>query len=69
MHLLQYERGMWAWQRQAMLHRALEVALADRARADVPVETIGHAFSVLSSVRARSARTIERLSRGEVVGS
>ena len=35
---------------------------------EVPVETIGHAFTVLSSVRARSARTIERLSRGDVVG-
>lgn len=68
MHLLQYERGMWAWQRQAMLHRALEIALVRPASSDVPVETIGHAFSVLSSVRARSARTIERLSRGEVVG-
>ena len=68
MHLLQYERGMWAWQRQAMLHRALEIALARPKLADVPVEMIGHAFSVLSSVRARSARTIERLSRGEVVG-
>ena len=68
MHLLQYERGMWAWQRQAMLHRSLEIALAHGRREEIPVETIGHAFTVLSSVRSRSARTIERLSRGDVVG-
>ncbi|RHW26213.1 acyl-CoA dehydrogenase [Nocardioides immobilis] len=68
MHLLQYERGMWAWQRQAMLHQALEIAMAHDEMDEVPVDAIGHAFCVLSSVRARSARTIERLSRGEIVG-
>jgi acyl-CoA dehydrogenase len=69
MHLLQYERGMWAWQRQALMHAALEAALAGAGPLDdVSLDEIGHAYASLAALRIKCRRTVERLAYGEVLG-
>ncbi|GEL26398.1 acyl-CoA dehydrogenase [Pseudonocardia sulfidoxydans NBRC 16205] len=70
MYLLQYERGMYAWLRQAVLHRRLAetaAAAADRA-GPVAHAAIGAAYLALTSLRARSRTTVARLAAGENPG-
>jgi acyl-CoA dehydrogenase len=72
MYLLQYERGMYAWQRQALLLRRLRQAAA-RARSQAtlsPAATtaLGRAIMATSALRARSKQTVLRLSAGENPG-
>lgn len=69
MHLLQFERGMWAWQRQALMHAELEHAVA--AAPDVTPDQIGNlgrAYSALAALRVKCRRTVERLAQGETLG-
>ena len=70
MYLLQYERGMYAWFRQATLHRRLrQLAVAASADADPSaVAALGIAFRLAAQLRARSSTTVTRLSRGENPG-
>jgi alkylation response protein AidB-like acyl-CoA dehydrogenase len=69
MDLLQWERGMYAWQEQAHLH----MLLADCARR-VPVsdresrERIEEAWTMLTALRAKSAITVKKLAAGETPG-
>lgn len=71
MFLLQYERGMYAWQRQAVLCRRLREAVG--AHSGHPVSAagriaLGRAIHATSQLRARSRRTVARLSAGENPG-
>jgi acyl-CoA dehydrogenase len=68
MYLLQYERGMWAWQRQSILHAMLQHALQGLDQPDRHAEAIARAYSALSAVRLRSLATVQRLARGERLG-
>lgn len=70
MYLLQYERGMYAWLRQAILHRRLR-QFAASAPADVSPEAaaaLGRAQRICAGLRARSRSTVLRLSAGENPG-
>jgi acyl-CoA dehydrogenase len=70
MYLLQYERGMYAWLRQAVLHRRLR-DLASTAKRDAPpsaVAALGRAQRLCAGLRARSRTTVLRLSAGESPG-
>jgi hypothetical protein len=71
MYLLQFERGMYAWLRQAKLHQQLRYALASSTgddEADPAMRTVGTAVAKLGALRARSAATVARLAAGEVLG-
>lgn len=70
MYLLQFERGMYAWLRQAVLHRRLrEIAAAAPAHADpTALAALGRAQRICAGLRARSRRTVLRLSAGENPG-
>ncbi len=69
MYLLQFERGMYAWGRQAELHRVLRaaVAAADCGN-DEAVAAVGTAFTSLCALRVRSVNTVHRLAAGETLG-
>ncbi len=69
MTLLQWERGMYAWQRQAVLHarladlsRSLAEPTAAQARG------IADAWVRLTALRSAAARTVRRLAAGENPG-
>jgi alkylation response protein AidB-like acyl-CoA dehydrogenase len=71
MYLLQFERGMYAWIRQAGLHTRLEHAVVDADPATLPahaVALVGSAYLLLSGLRARTRETVMRLSAGEIFG-
>jgi acyl-CoA dehydrogenase len=71
MYLLQYERGMYAWQRQAVLHRRLlEAVAAAEGRSVTPAARIalGRALLLANQLRARSRNTVSRLAAGENPG-
>nr|WP_255669678.1 acyl-CoA dehydrogenase family protein [Aeromicrobium wangtongii] len=69
MYLLQFERSMYAWMRQAVLHERvhhiLEQLPADRV---APFDRIGELYLAVSSLRTRSLRTVERLASGDFLG-
>lgn len=69
MYLLQFERGNFAWQRQAWLRSRLVDALGepgvDGAGA---AEAVGEAFMNLLALRATSLDTLRRLVAGEQLG-
>jgi alkylation response protein AidB-like acyl-CoA dehydrogenase len=69
MALLQWERGMYAWQRQAVLH----ARLADLARTIInptsaQSRAIAEAWVRLTALRSTTARTVQRLAAGENPG-
>ncbi len=69
MDLLQWERGMYAWQEQAHLHVLLadcarRVAVSDHATR----ERIEEAWTMLTALRAKSAATVKQLAAGETPG-
>ena len=65
MYLLQWERGMYAWQRQAILHAKLAEAARSVAATDHETRAvISGAWLLLTALRARSARTVRRLADG-----
>ncbi|MTD16316.1 acyl-CoA dehydrogenase [Nakamurella sp. YIM 132087] len=70
MHMLQFERGMWAWQRQALMHAMLGRALAGVGDGLEPVSAaaVGEAYSALSALRSRALATVEALAAGTVLG-
>src|ERR1700728_484862 len=69
MYLLQWERGMYAWQRQAILHAKLAEAARSVAATDHETRAvISGAWLLLTALRARSARTVRRLADGENPG-
>jgi hypothetical protein len=74
MYLLQFERGMYAWLRQAVLHRKLREAaatLGERSNGSDAVECLGdlgRAYVALSALRARSATTVGQLARHQNPG-
>lgn len=70
MYLLQWERGMYAWQRQAGLHQELGEALnaIEHPTGDGTLERIGAAFRSVHALRLASRRTLRRLSRRENPG-
>ena len=69
MYLLQWERGMYGWMRQAVLH----ARLADLLRA-VPdpspedADRVVEAWVRVSALRSSTARTVQRLAVGENLG-
>jgi acyl-CoA dehydrogenase len=69
MYMLQYERGMYAWLRQAALFQALNQArrTASASNADA-VAAMGRAYVSLAGLRARSAGTVARLAGNEELG-
>ncbi len=69
MYLLQFERGMYAWFRQAVLHRSLRRGLARGGHPGRDARSVtGEAFTTLCALRSRSARTVRRLAAGERLG-
>jgi alkylation response protein AidB-like acyl-CoA dehydrogenase len=72
MYLLQYERGMYAWQRQALLHRRLRQVVRHASGSPTPNATaqaaLGRAIIAVAALRARSRQTVLRLSAGENPG-
>ena len=69
MDLLQYERGMWAWQRQAIMHSTLSGLVADLDGADVlAASAVAEAYTSLAALRMRCRETVKRLAAGERLG-
>jgi len=73
MYLLQFERGMYAWLRQAVLLRRLREAVStadpEGAAAGPAIRhALGHALHATAMLRARSRTTVRRLSAGENPG-
>jgi alkylation response protein AidB-like acyl-CoA dehydrogenase len=69
MALLQWERGMYAWQRQAVLHSHLAEAV--RSAPDLAADAalaVADAWVRLTALRSMAARTVQRLARGENPG-
>lgn len=68
MRMFEYERAMWAWQRQGELHRAV----AELARAlPTGTETIvrlGQAAAEVAALRARAWSSVQRLAAGRPLG-
>jgi alkylation response protein AidB-like acyl-CoA dehydrogenase len=69
MQLLQYERGSYAWQRQAKLLRRLRGVVARfPGEYSAAAGDVGRAYLQVLAVRAQAARTVRRLAAGETVG-
>jgi hypothetical protein len=74
MHLLQFERGMYGWVRQAVMHRWLEELLvmtgdvADASPSSNAAAQIGGAWLAALSLRAKCRETVHRLADGEFLG-
>jgi alkylation response protein AidB-like acyl-CoA dehydrogenase len=69
MTLLQWERGMYAWQRQALLHaRLAEAARAVAQPNPEEVRAIADAWVRVTALRSAAARTVRRLATGENPG-
>jgi acyl-CoA dehydrogenase len=65
MFLLQYERGMYAWMRQAVLHRRLRAMTVGASVSGTPsaaFAALGSAALAVAGLRARSAQTVRALS-------
>jgi acyl-CoA dehydrogenase len=68
MYLLQFERGMYAWQRQSWMHTRLEQAMAEAVRLDGTESLIGGAYLALLALRLKCRDTVLRLAREENPG-
>jgi hypothetical protein len=73
MDMLQFERGMYAWQRQARLHTRLEQALGEgglgsTGNANALAAVVGDAYLATFALRAKCRDTVERLANGENPG-
>jgi acyl-CoA dehydrogenase len=71
MHLLQFERGMYGWIRQAWLRRRLEEAVeasTGNGAGPVPPGAVGASFLATLSLRLRCRSTVERLATGAFLG-
>jgi alkylation response protein AidB-like acyl-CoA dehydrogenase len=67
MYLLQWERGMYPWQRQAGLLGTLD-ALLERSGDAVDPRALADAYLSVLPMRLSAARTIRRLAAGETPG-
>ena len=67
MFLLQWERGMYAWMRQAWIHDRLE-ALRPAVKGTRFEREYGNAYLAAASLRLVARRTLRRLARGENPG-
>jgi alkylation response protein AidB-like acyl-CoA dehydrogenase len=70
-YLLQFERGMYAWMRQATLSSRLRMLAAHlRSHPDGGHhrQRLGSALLAVAALRARSLRTVETLACGDLVG-
>jgi alkylation response protein AidB-like acyl-CoA dehydrogenase len=67
MYLLQWERGMYPWQRQAGLLGTLD-ALLERSGDAVEPRALADAYLSVLPMRLSAARTIRRLAAGETPG-
>ncbi|HVW40010.1 MAG TPA: acyl-CoA dehydrogenase family protein [Amycolatopsis sp.] len=67
MFLLQWERGMYAWIRQAWLHNRLD-RLRPLVRGTDLMRDLGAAYLRTASLRLVTRRTLRRLARGENPG-
>jgi alkylation response protein AidB-like acyl-CoA dehydrogenase len=69
MYLLQFERGMYCWMRQALLHTRLEHAVRSTRRpADEAAALVGPAQVALGALRMRARETLLRLNDGAILG-
>ena len=69
MDLLQWERGMYAWQEQAQLHVLLAACARRVAPGDYATrDRIEEAWTMLTALRAKSADTVKKLAAGETPG-
>ena len=74
MHLLQFERGMYGWLRQAVMHRWLEEALegvgdeVEISPGSTAAEQVGNAYLAALSLRLQCRTTVRRLAAGEFLG-
>jgi alkylation response protein AidB-like acyl-CoA dehydrogenase len=69
MTLLQWERGMYAWQRQCVLHvRLAEVARSIAEPSPAEARVIADAWMRVTALRSAAARTVRRLAAGENPG-
>jgi alkylation response protein AidB-like acyl-CoA dehydrogenase len=69
MYLMQFERGMYAWQRQAHLHMRLADAIRQSGRPAAEVGVlVGDAFVSLFALRTRARSTLLRLAAGDTIG-
>jgi alkylation response protein AidB-like acyl-CoA dehydrogenase len=69
MSLLQWERGMYAWQRQAMLHAHLAEEVRSTPDLDPgAARLVADTWVRLTALRSASARTVKRLAAGENPG-
>jgi acyl-CoA dehydrogenase len=68
MYLLQFERGMWAWQRQSILHQMIERNVLGHELREDQLAELGRAYALLASLRSQCVDTIERLAREEPLG-
>jgi alkylation response protein AidB-like acyl-CoA dehydrogenase len=69
MYLMQFERGAYAWQRQAELHTELERLIAGAS--DLPgdaAEVVGDAYLSLFALRSQCRATIADLAAGRELG-
>lgn len=67
--MLQYERAMWAWQRQTRMHAALDRMVSPASAQDLDEGALGEAYLMAASVRLRSRRSVIRLAAGETLGA
>ena len=69
MYLLQFERGMYAWMRQAVLHSRVEL-IARQSTADPALTAmlIGELRIAAAEVRAKCQGTLNRFAQGEILG-
>jgi alkylation response protein AidB-like acyl-CoA dehydrogenase len=68
MYLMQFERGLWAWLRSTVLLTSLGSLAAELENGQESRRVLGEVLLDLSTLRARSARTVRGLAAGATVG-
>lgn len=69
MYMLQFERGMYAWQRQSRLHTRLASALAEAFDPSASLAgLVGEAYLQCFALRVKCRETVYRLAAGESPG-
>jgi alkylation response protein AidB-like acyl-CoA dehydrogenase len=68
MYLMQFERGAYAWQRQADLHTELERLLRVPDLPDDAARIVGDAYLALFALRSQCRATITELAAGHDLG-
>jgi alkylation response protein AidB-like acyl-CoA dehydrogenase len=68
MYLLQFERGAYAWLRQAEMLTDLGALLGRAAGSPGGADAVGEAYLAMFALRSLAARTVNRLAREEQLG-